>query len=101
LAGLAALLHDHKNEHCHTDRQRGYATPHNAKKKFSHGVCTREPNFSSTEPFLAIAVLISPAAGQREGRPMKDYSEIWALAAGTLVAVSIASGIAYIVAGAI
>jgi hypothetical protein len=32
---------------------------------------------------------------------MKDYSEIWDLAAGTFIAVSVASGIAFIVVSAI
>ena len=42
------------------------------------------------------------AGGQREGDPMDAYikTEVWGLAAGTAIAVSVASGLAYIIIAA-
>ena len=57
----------------------------------------------SAELYAAAAVRILPVGGQPEGTPMDEYSkgEIWDLAAGTFIAVSLVSGMALIIAVAI
>jgi len=39
--------------------------------------------------------------GQREGRPMQHYGPIWDIAAATFIAVSVLSGMAYIIVSAL
>ena len=39
--------------------------------------------------------------GQREGYQMEHYGAIWDVAAGTFIAVSFCSGMAYIIASAL
>jgi hypothetical protein len=39
--------------------------------------------------------------GEREGHPMERYGAIWDVAAGTFIAVSLFSGMAYIIASAL
>ena len=44
---------------------------------------------------------ILPAGGPTGEDPMQDYNEIWDLAAGTFIAVSVVGGLAFIIASAI
>jgi hypothetical protein len=70
-------------------------------------LCPKAPDVENARrPRLSTGTLFSTNGcifrlGQREGHSMEHYGAIWDVAAGTFIAVSLFSGMAYIIASAL